>query len=98
MHADGRLVQRRWALVCLLCFSSIAGAQPTSEALRQAQQLAWKKELAAAEKAYGEVQRDFPGSRDATDELAEVVLGEGWYPGDGRLFAHVRHWKASGYE
>ena len=98
MHADGRLVQRRWALVCLLCFSSIAGAQPTSEALRQAQQLAWKKEFAAAEKAYREVLRDFPGSRDATYGLAQVMLWEGRYPEARRLFGEVLHRKANDVE
>ena len=46
MHADGRWAQGRWALVCLLSFSSIAGAQPISEALRHAQELAWKKQFA----------------------------------------------------
>src|SRR5437762_10033585 len=89
MHADGRWAQGQWALVCLLCFAAIAQAQPTSEALRHAQQLAWKKEFAAAEKAYRAVLRQFPDSRDAKFGLAQVLLWEGRYRDARRLFGDV---------
>jgi len=89
MHADGRWAQGQWALVCLFFVAAIAQAQPTSEALRHAQQLAWKKEFAAAEKAYRAVLRQFPDSRDAKFGLAQVLLWEGRYRDARRLFGDV---------
>jgi len=98
MHADGRWAQSRWALVCLLSFSSIAGAQPISEALRHAQELAWKKQFAAAEAAYRDFLRRHPDSRDATFGLAQVMLWEGRYPQARRLFGELLRRKASDVE
>jgi hypothetical protein len=89
MHVDGRLAQGQWALICLLCFSAIAEAQTAGEALRHAQQLAWKKEFAAAEKAYRQMLRQFPASRDARFGLAQTMLWEGRYRDARRLFDEV---------
>ncbi|HYS53694.1 MAG TPA: tetratricopeptide repeat protein [Thermoanaerobaculia bacterium] len=86
---DGARAQGWWAVVPVLVFSSVAAAQVPSEILHRAQQLAWKKEFAGAERLYREALGQTPRSRDAKFGLAQVILWQGRYREARRLFEEL---------
>lgn len=81
MYGGGRRSLIGWAMLVALSVANALAAQNPRESasLREAEQLAWSKHFAEAERMYRRLLQESPHSRDVRIGLAHVLLWEGRY-------------------